>query len=417
MMKELRNLFLKKEDAFTDILGQDNVKNQMKSALIMGRNVIIVGAPGIGKTTLAKNLAKLLKKGKFIRIQGSPDLTVEDLLGDIDPIKAMKYGPLSVEAFTKGKIFKADKGILFFDELNRAPEKLQNALWQVLQEKKATIGSYDVDFDIDFIFIGSLPPEEKVLIKEKQKIKLVKIGDLVDAQIKKNGSVIKNKSEIARNKDHLMALAYNPKRKKIEELEITAFIRHKPTDFIYEISLKKGRKVKVTGKHSVFTGSDKDLIPTEVSKLKISDKIAIPKKIDYKSLNLEKIDLIALLWQTGYLTFDKKLDLAGKVKYKMKVPNLEILNSLNTLFFDYLTDMNGDKGFKEVAISESLLENDFDKFKDTLTSLFASLPYTNYANNIIANHEVYYSSVVYTFRASLGFDVITEDIPNRGRLY
>lgn len=149
-----------KGDAFSDILGQEEVKHQLKSALIMDRHIIVVGQPGIGKTTLAKSVAALLKKGKFVRIQGSPDLTVEDILGDIDPMKAMKYGPLSVEAFQKGKIFKADKGILFFDELNRCPEKLQNALLQVLEEGKATLGSYDVDFNLDFIFIGTMNPED-----------------------------------------------------------------------------------------------------------------------------------------------------------------------------------------------------------------------------------------------------------------
>ena len=159
--KELRNALLQKKDHFTDIIGQEKVKQAIKSALLTDRHIILVGPPGIGKTTLAKNVARLLgKKTPFIRIQGSPDLTVEDLLGDIDPVKALKYGPLSIEAFTKGKVFKADKGILFFDELNRCPEKSQNALLQVLEEKKATIGSYDVDFDIDLIFIGTMNPED-----------------------------------------------------------------------------------------------------------------------------------------------------------------------------------------------------------------------------------------------------------------
>jgi len=159
--KELDKLLLEEKNPFTEIMGQDKVKEAIKSALLSDRHIILVGPPGIGKTTLAKNIAHLLgKKSPFVRVQGSPDLTVEDLLGDIDPVKALKYGPLSLEAFTKGKIFKADKGILFFDELNRCPEKVQNALLQVLEEKKATIGSYDVDFDIDFIFIGTMNPED-----------------------------------------------------------------------------------------------------------------------------------------------------------------------------------------------------------------------------------------------------------------
>ena len=162
------------EKDFEGIIGQNDVKEQLKSAILMKRNVIIVGAPGIGKTTLVKNLAnilpdkrsikddgnEILEKPPFVRVQGSPDLTAEDLLGDIDPIKAMKFGPLSVEAFTPGKIFKADGGILFFDEVNRCSEKLQNALLQALEEKKVTIGSYDVDLDADFIFIGTMNPEE-----------------------------------------------------------------------------------------------------------------------------------------------------------------------------------------------------------------------------------------------------------------
>lgn len=148
------------KDVFTDIIGQGDTKQQLKSALLSKRNVIVVGTPGIGKTTIAKNVSKIVSGKAFVRVQGSPDLTVEDLIGDIDPIKAMKFGPLSKEAFTPGKIFKANEGVLFFDEINRCPEKLQNALLQVLQEKKCTIGSYDVDMDANFVFIATMNPED-----------------------------------------------------------------------------------------------------------------------------------------------------------------------------------------------------------------------------------------------------------------
>ena len=172
---------------FEDIVGQEEVKRQIKSAILSDRHILIVGPPGIGKTTLAKNIAKNLKKRRlstcpyhcdpenpicpickekekietkiydwkelFVRVQGSPELTAEDLIGDIDPVKAVKYGPTNIKAFTPGKIFKANNGILFFDEINRTTEKLQNALLQVLEEKKVTVGSYVFDFDVNMIFI------------------------------------------------------------------------------------------------------------------------------------------------------------------------------------------------------------------------------------------------------------------------
>jgi MoxR-like ATPase len=160
MDKSFQQALLAK-DPFTDILGLGTTKRQLQSALLMKRHVLILGPPGVGKTTLAKNVAKLMNaEDKFVRVQGSPDLTVEDLLGDIDPVKALKFGPTSKEAFSPGKIFKADGGILFFDELNRCPEKVQNALLQVLEEGKATIGSHLVDFPANFIFIATMNPEE-----------------------------------------------------------------------------------------------------------------------------------------------------------------------------------------------------------------------------------------------------------------
>ena len=104
------------------VYGQEEALNQLRSAILMDRHVILVGPPGIGKTTIVKSLVDAMPGDDdarpYVRVQGSPDLTAEDLIGDIDPVKALEHGPMSPEAFTPGKMFRADGGVLFFDEVN-----------------------------------------------------------------------------------------------------------------------------------------------------------------------------------------------------------------------------------------------------------------------------------------------------------
>jgi len=92
------------------------------------------------------------------------------------------------------------------------------------------------------------------------------------------------------------------------------------------------------------------------------------------SFDIEKLQLESLLFQAGYLTIDKviKDEIIGSIEYTLKTPNLEVQISLNRLIINYLTEKVDFNSIKNVK--NSLLNGDLDKFKDTLYSLFASLP-------------------------------------------
>ncbi len=133
------------------------------------------------------------------------------------------------------------------------------------------------------------------------------------------------------------------------------------------------------------------------------------------TFDVDCIDLVALLWQTGYLTFARKVIKRDKLFYQLKVPNKEIQSSLNELFIRYLTQHTSDAIRHQDHIYDDITGN-IEQLKTTLSSLFASIPYNNYANNIIARYEGYYASVVFTYLVSLGYTCIAEDVTQRGRI-
>ena len=200
--EELRDEILKRGSSILDAwIGDIRTKKKILAILLAGKHLLLEGLPGSGKTLIARELAKALpamkamdcdfncipeqrtcpqctaEKGslsirsrakvvdisgekRFVRIQGSPELTAEDLVGDIDPVLAFKFGPFDPRAFKPGKIIRANRNILFVDEINRVPERLQNTLLQVLQERLITIGGLEIEFGIDTVFIATMNPEE-----------------------------------------------------------------------------------------------------------------------------------------------------------------------------------------------------------------------------------------------------------------
>ncbi len=134
------------------------------------------------------------------------------------------------------------------------------------------------------------------------------------------------------------------------------------------------------------------------------------------SFDIEYIDLIALLWQTGYLTFDEKiLNFDNTYLYKMKLPNKEIQLSLNTLFLKFLTNETTTLIKTKSKLNQDIT-TDLDNLESSLKSLFASIANNNYVKNNMANYEGYYATIVYTYLVSLGYECIPEDVTNIGRI-
>lgn len=196
LRNELKELIEQKGTKLIDAwIGPEDIKEQILAVLHSGRHLLLEGPVGSGKTLIAKELASKLPdmrvrdcgfncrpespecpqcettqekfpvitipgNKRFVRVQGSPELTAEDLMGDIDPVLAFKLSPFDPRAFKPGKIIKANRKILFIDEINRLSERLQNTLLQVLQEHVITIGNFDVEFDIDTVLIATMNPAE-----------------------------------------------------------------------------------------------------------------------------------------------------------------------------------------------------------------------------------------------------------------
>ena len=134
------------------------------------------------------------------------------------------------------------------------------------------------------------------------------------------------------------------------------------------------------------------------------------------TFDVDYIDIAALLWQTGYLTFKEKYQGIDGIEYRLCIPNKEIQISLNRLFVQYLTGLKTELGHGKRQVIDALLSADMDGFHNALKALFASIPYQNYANNIIQHYEGYCASVVYAYLASLGFRIDVEPSFNKGRV-
>ena len=111
------------------VVGKDDVKELMLTALLSEGHILIEGLPGTAKTLLAKTFA-LSIAGEFRRVQFTPDLLPSDITG------YYFYTPDGNSKFLPGPVFA---NVVLADELNRTTARTQSAMLEVMQEAQVTV--------------------------------------------------------------------------------------------------------------------------------------------------------------------------------------------------------------------------------------------------------------------------------------
>jgi len=131
--------------------GKDPVIRSALACVLAERHLLIEDVPGVGKTMLAKSLARSLSCG-FERLQFTPDLLPSDVTG------VNIYSPSTQQfEFRQGPIFTQ---ILLADEINRATPKTQSALLEAMEEKQVTVDGTTYPLALPFLVLATQNPVE-----------------------------------------------------------------------------------------------------------------------------------------------------------------------------------------------------------------------------------------------------------------
>lgn len=141
-----------REEAKKRLVGQSQVIDGIITAFVAGGHVLLEGVPGLAKTLAVKTFAEMSGLS-FKRIQFTPDLLPADLTGTL--IYEQSSGRFSVR---KGPVFT---NVVFADEINRAPAKVQSALLEAMAEGQVTIGETSYRLPEPFFVLATQNPIEQ----------------------------------------------------------------------------------------------------------------------------------------------------------------------------------------------------------------------------------------------------------------
>ena len=205
--EELRDNLLDRlgrgEPLFPSIVGfDDSVIPALERGILAGHDLILLGERGQAKTRLIRHLVQLLDEltpviagcevndhpyrpicarcrtlvatdGDAVPIEwigtdrryaeklATPDINVGDLIGDVDPIRVAEGRYLSDElTIHYGLIPRTNRGIMAINELPDLPERIQVALFNILEERDVQIRGYQIRLPLDLLLVATANPED-----------------------------------------------------------------------------------------------------------------------------------------------------------------------------------------------------------------------------------------------------------------
>src|ERR1700704_2538649 len=194
----------RREKLFPGIVGYDEtVVPQLINAVLARHNLILLGLRGQAKSRIIRQLTKLLddqipiiagsevnadpfhpisaygrqmlavhgeathidwidRDSRFVEKLATPDVTIADIIGDVDPIKAAKGGHLLSDELTihYGLLPRANRGIFAINELPDLAGKIQVGLFNIMQEGDVQIKGYPIRLALDVALVFSANPED-----------------------------------------------------------------------------------------------------------------------------------------------------------------------------------------------------------------------------------------------------------------
>ena len=203
MRRNLIHKIQKKDELLPGIIGyEDSVVPQLENALLSGQDIIFLGERGQAKSRIIRSLVRLLDEtvpvisgceindspfdpickrcrdlvaddGDKVKIEwlkreerygeklATPDTTIADLIGEVDPIKVAEGRYLSDElTIHYGLVPRTNRGIFCINELPDLSERIQVGLFNIMEERDVQIRGYRIRLSLDVFLVASANPED-----------------------------------------------------------------------------------------------------------------------------------------------------------------------------------------------------------------------------------------------------------------